>query len=316
MKTKITLSVFLLAAVVILLKCASPSPVGKDESDTPTSGVLKIVVDESYSKLFDTQIYTFEALYKRAKVYAKYKPEALALADLMNDSCKVIIINRNLTKKEYDLFEARNLFPKATKICEDAIALIVHPENTDTLLTTERVKNILLGNDSVWAQLNANSKLGKINVVFDNDGSANARYMKDTLLKGKNLAKNCFAVKSNPEVVNYVATHKNAIGVISVNWISDADDTSSVNLRNKIKVVSLAKNEGEKYFKPYQAYIKTKDYAFCRDVYMVNRQTRAGLGIGFVAFVAGEKGQLMILKQGLVPSTMPVRLVQINTKNN
>jgi phosphate transport system substrate-binding protein len=44
---------------------------------------------------------------------------------------------------------------------------------------------------------------------------------------------------------------------------------------------------------------------------MISRQTRAGLGMGFVSFVAGEKGQLMILKSGLVPASMPVRVVQI-----
>jgi phosphate transport system substrate-binding protein len=66
--------------------------------------------------------------------------------------------------------------------------------------------------------------------------------------------------------------------------------------------------------KPYQAYIKTKDYPFTRNVFMINRQTRAGLGMGLVSFVAGDKGQLMILKSGLVPAIAPVRLVQINTK--
>lgn len=314
MKTKILFLFLLAIAAGFFWQCASPSPTGKDQSDTPTSGQLKIVVDESYSKLFDTEIYTFQALYKRAKVFASYKPETQALADLMSDSCKIIVINRDLTKAEYEQFKINNLFPKATKVCEDAIALVVNLDNQDSLFTTEKVKQIILGNDSVWKQINSTSKLGKINVVFDNEGSANARYMKDSLLQGKPLSKNCFAVKSNPEVVEYVASHKNAIGIISVNWISDQDDSTSTNLLKKIKVVSIAKANGMKYYKPFQAYIKTKDYAFCRDVYMINRQTRAGLGIGFVAFVAGEKGQIIILKQGLIPSTMPVRLVQINTK--
>jgi phosphate transport system substrate-binding protein len=45
---------------------------------------------------------------------------------------------------------------------------------------------------------------------------------------------------------------------------------------------------------------------------MINRQTRAGLVTGFVSFVAGEKGQRMILKSGLVPATIPSRIVEIN----
>ena len=44
---------------------------------------------------------------------------------------------------------------------------------------------------------------------------------------------------------------------------------------------------------------------------MINRETFAGLGSGFISFVAGEKGQRIILKSGIVPAAMPIRLIQI-----
>ena len=44
----------------ILCSCNN-NPVGKDYTDTATSGEVNISIDESYSLLFDTQIYTFEA---------------------------------------------------------------------------------------------------------------------------------------------------------------------------------------------------------------------------------------------------------------
>jgi phosphate transport system substrate-binding protein len=137
--------------------------------------------------------------------------------------------------------------------------------------------------------------------------------MQDTLLGGKSFSKNVFAVKSNPEVIEYVSKNKNALGFLSVNWISDSDDSLTTNTLKKVKITAIAKDQNSEAFKPYQAYIKTKEYLFTRSVYMINRQTRAGLGMGFVSFVAGDKGQLMILKAGLVPAIAPVRLVHINT---
>lgn len=291
--------------------CSDNGP--KAPTDTPTSGEVNIVVDESFQKLFDTQIYTFESIYPNAKIHAKYLPEGDALQRLINDSCKVVVMCRDLTADERKAFEAKNLFPVSTKIAEDAIAILVNPANTDTLLTVEKIKSILSGTDTSWTQLNKESELGKIDVVFDNSGSANARYMQDTLLKGKTFSKNVFAVKSNPEVIEYVSKNKNAIGILSVNWISDMDDSLTTNTLKKVKVAAISKDENSKAYKPFQAYIKTKDYPFTRNVYMINRQTRAGLGMGFVSFVAGDKGQLMILKAGLIPAIAPVRLVQINT---
>ncbi|MGQ0829797.1 MAG: PstS family phosphate ABC transporter substrate-binding protein [Bacteroidota bacterium] len=300
---------------VLFYGCSSGGdPKQEEPTDTPTSGEVDIVVDESFRQLFDTQIYTFESLYPRAKVHAKYLPENEALDRLINDSCKVVVMCRDLTKEERNKFESSNIFPKSTKIAEDAITLLVHPENKDSTLTVERIKSILLGKDSVWSQLNKGSDLGKINIVFDNAGSANARYMQDTLLQGVKFSKNAFAVKSNPEVIEYVGKNKNALGFLSVNWISDRDDSTTTNFLKKVKVLGISKDTASEAFQPYQAYIKTKDYPFTRDVYMISRQTRAGLGMGFVSFVAGEKGQLMILKAGLIPAIAPVRLVHINMK--
>lgn len=307
---RFTINFFAIIVLTFFYSCSGTD--SNEPTDTTTSGEVNIVVDESFQKLFDTQIYTFESIYPNAKIHSKYLPENEALQRLIDDSCKVVVMCRDLTKEERKKFEAANLFPISTKIAEDAIVLLVHPENPDSTLTVENVKSILLGNDSLWSQINTKSNVGKINVVFDNAGSANARYMQDTLLQGKHFSKNAFAVKSNPEVIEYVSKNKNALGILSVNWISDMDDSTTQNFLKKVKVIAVAKDVSLEAFKPYQAYIKTKDYPFTRNVYMINRQTRAGLGMGFVSFVAGDKGQLMILKAGLIPAIAPVRLVEVN----
>jgi phosphate transport system substrate-binding protein len=300
----------LIVFALLLLACSN-QPNGKPEpTDTPTSGEVKVVIDESYYRLFETEIYTFESIYKNAKVYATYLSESDALNRLINDSCKVVVLSRDISAAERKIFESNNLFPISTKIGEDAIALIVHPENSDSVLSTENVKSILLGKDSLWTQLNKNSTSGKINIVFDNKGSANARFMKDSLLNGKDFSKNVFALKSNAEVIEYVSSNKGAIGFLSVNWISDKDDPKVQEVLKKIKVMAVSKGDLSPV-KPEQSHIKEKDYPFTRDIYMISRQTRAGLGMGFVSFVAGEKGQLIILKTGLIPGFPPERKIKI-----
>jgi phosphate transport system substrate-binding protein len=295
------------------LAACNHNPVGKDYTDTATSGKVNISVDESYSLLFDTQIYTFEALYPNAKVVAKYKPEQEALLDLLQDSSKVAVLNRTLTKEELAKFKKANIYPITTKIAEDAVALVVNNNNQDTSLSIKQIKAFLTGKDTLWPQNNKQ----RINIVFDNPNSANYRYLKQ-LVENSEFGSNVFAVKSNPEVISYVSNHDNALGVISVNWISDMDDTLTQSFLKKVKVVGLTDeeypNELTKYRKPRQAYIANKSYPLCRSVFMINRQTRAGLGTGFVSFVAGEKGQRMMKLAGLVPATMQVRLIQITHK--
>jgi len=284
--------------------------------DTPTQGEINISIDDSYTPIMEAELYAFHSFYKYAKIIAHYKPEGEAVKDLLNDSVRLVVMSRELTASEKNVFEKINLHPKTLKIAYDAVAIIVHPANKDTNLTMNKLKSIISGVDSTWKQVNTHSHLEKITVVFDNKSSGNARFIQEKFLGSNPFPKNCFAAKSNKEVVDYVSENKNAIGVIGVNWISDKDDTLMLGFLKKINVVALASSDvaviPDDYYKPYQAYIQQGTYPLCRNVYIVSREARAGLGTGFSAFVAGDKGQRIILKSGLVPATAPIRLIHLN----
>lgn len=281
--------------------------------DTTTRGEVKIQIDESFKPFFENQIYTFESIYPGAKIQAEYINEEKALQSLIADSCKVVVISRDISPDEKKLFESKSIFPITTKIAEDAIAFIVNKQNTILSATKEKITSILLGKDSLWKQLNVDLGDEAITIVFDGRGSANMNYVKDSILQGKSFSNNTFALSSNVEVVDYVSKKRNAIGIIGANMISDKHDAMTKEVLSKVNVLAVSLEDSEKPVKPYQAYIQTKEYPFTRNIYMISRQTRAGLGMGFVSFVAGEKGQLMIQKAGLIPAIAPARFVEVKT---
>ena len=300
---------------VLLLIFSACNETASKPLDTPTQGSISIGVDDSYAPIMEAELYAFHSFYKYAKITARCKPEGDAVKDLLNDSVRLALMNRELTTAELSYFDRLHLHPKTLKIAYDAVALIVHPDNLDTMLTMSQLKRIVSADITSWKQLNVASKLGDITVVFDNKNSGNARYMQEKLLDKKPFPKNCFAAKSNPEVLRYIAENKDAIGIIGVNWISDKDDTLMRGFLKKIKVVSLASSDAailpDDYYQPYQAYIQQGTYPLCRSVYLISREARAGLGTGFAAFVAGDKGQRIILKSGLVPATAPIRIINL-----
>lgn len=280
--------------------------------DKPTMGEINISVDESFAPVIDTQLSTFQNIYVDAKVNVRYMPEQRAIEDWLNDSSRLVIISRKLNKEESDYFKKLEIEPHGTKIFYDAIAVIVNNQNRDTLMSFDKLKDILSGKITKWKQLDPASPLSDIQIIFDNPNSSTVRYIKEQL--SDSLPKNTFAVKTNPEVINYVSKNKNAVGLIGVSWISDHDDSTTNKFLNTIKVVGLKSNipnvDPNEYYQPYQAYIAQKYYPMIREVYVISREARAGLGSGFAAFIAGEKGQRIFLKAGLVPATMPIRLIE------
>jgi len=283
--------------------------------DTPTSGNIKISVDESFAPIIDSHVYTFQKLYKYATVKASYKSEGEAVKDLLRDSARVIVVSRLLTPEENKVFENIKLRPRITKVAVDGVALVVHPDNQDTLLAISQLQDIFTGKVASWKQLNPRSNLSDITIVFDNNNSSTSRYVIDSINNKQPLPAKAFVSKSNPALIDYVSKNPNAIGVIGVNWISDFDDSTAIGFLKKIKVVAVGRTNNranpDSYFQPFQGYLAQGNYPLRRDLYIISREARAGLGTGFASFVAGDKGQRIFLKSGLLPATMPIRLVSV-----
>ena len=286
--------------------------------DTPTSGKINISVDETFKPIIDTEINTFQSIYTYAKINASYKSEGNAFEDLINDSVSLIIVTRDLTPQEKKHFEDLKLFPRITKIAYDAVAFVTNNSNPDTQFTNDQVKKIISGEISKWNQLNPKSPNSAIQLIFDNNNSGTFRFLKQ-YAGNQELSKNISAAKSSEAVIDYVSKNKNALGVLGVTWVSDRRDSTLMSFVNKVRVVEISppdSSEGRgEFYKPYQAYIATKYYPLWRTVYIVSREARAGLATGFASFVAGDKGQRIILKSGLVPASQPVRLVELRNNN-
>ncbi|MFD2512746.1 PstS family phosphate ABC transporter substrate-binding protein [Pontibacter locisalis] len=309
MKTRIATFVACLA-MSGLISCGDNSG---EQLDTPTTGNINISVDETFKPIIESEVDTFEGIYKYADIDAAYKPEGEVIKDLLNDSTRVAVLSRELSENEKAVFDQKKIIPRSTKIAIDAIALIVNRNNKDTLLTMEELKKVFTGQAKQWKDLDADSKLGDITIVFDNNNSSTARYVRDSLTTDQKLPQNTFAANSHEALIDYVAKNDNAIGVIGVNWISDFDDSTVVDFQKRIKVVGISPDPNpqstEEYYQPYQAYIAQGVYPLRRYLYIISTEGRTGLGTGFASFVAGDKGQRIILKSGLVPATMPVRVV-------
>ncbi|MBK6996978.1 MAG: substrate-binding domain-containing protein [Lewinellaceae bacterium] len=294
---------------LLWISCAERDKTGK-VLDTITTGEITIAVEEGYKPVIASCIDVFDSIYRTAKINPRYVSEGEAVNALIQDSVQVIIIGRQLTSKESEYFQSRGFSPPTTAIAYDALAIILHPENQDTVLTEQQVQSLLSGKTTTWKEINPKSALGNIQLVFDNPLSGTLRYVQDSIIAGQELSKQASALKSNAEVIEYVSKNKSAIGIISANWISDTDDVGVQKFMREIKIADVAKETGKEGYGPYQAYLATGDYPYKRTVYIINAQARRnGLGAGFASYLAKD-GQRIMLKDGLLPANAVTRLIK------
>jgi phosphate transport system substrate-binding protein len=304
---------FIVVTFMLLFVIQCSNPKGPSMTETPTRGNIRIVADASFQPIVDAEISTFTALYKNAHITPVYLPEKDLINEFLKDSVKVVVTSWEPTAEQKELLLSAQTIVRTTTVAYDAIALVLNRENKDSLFTYQNVSDLFTGKLTDWNELNSSSKLGKIVTVFDSDKSANIRYFKEEFKLENQLPPNFYSVKSNEEVIDYVSKNKSAIGMVSVNWICDKEDSTSVSFTDKIKIAAVSHRilSSGSYFFPVQGSIYDKSYPFTRKINLVSRESFKGLGSGFISWVAAEQGQRIILKSGLVPATMPIRLIQI-----
>jgi phosphate transport system substrate-binding protein len=297
---------YYILTLALLFSCGSGNKT--EQSESCKSGIAKILVEESFKPLFETSCEIFESFAPKADIQPKYLAEGDIIDEFYKGKIKTICISRDLTEKEKKILKSKKIEVRSDRIAIDGVVLIVNPKNQDTTITLDELNKILKGQTTKWK-----SSKKDINVVFDNQRSANFNYLL-AFTKTDKLSKNVFAVKSNEDVINYVKKNENAIGVIGLNWVSDQDDFEVMNFLDSIKVMHVAKNAKSDYFQPYPGVIYTYEYPLTREMWLINWGARSGINSGFVNFMVGEKGQLLIQKSELVPARSPIRLIQMSTE--
>ena len=307
---------FWLIGIVLLLAlsaCRSKSKEG--QTDTYSSGVIAIAADASFEPIIQEEIDVFESLYPLAGIVPRYTTEVEAINLLLKDSVRLAVATRTLTEEEMNSFHSSKFYPREIKLATDALALIVNRANPDSLLSVRDFRRILTGEAKTWKQVNSNSGLKDIQVVFDNKNSSTVRFAMDSVCGGKPLAtENVSALKTNQQVIDFVAKNPAAIGVIGVNWLGNRSDTTNLSFKEEIRVMAVSAGDvatPENSYKPYQAYLYYGNYPLARPIYAILNDPRNGLPWGFTSFMTSDKGQRIILKSGLVPATQPVRIVHV-----
>ncbi|KAF2330967.1 PstS family phosphate ABC transporter substrate-binding protein [Flavobacterium ginsenosidimutans] len=292
-----------LIVFVFLFAMCNQKSKSETEKETILKGSLDITVDETVKQIVDDQVAVFEGTYYDAKITVKPKSEAEVINDLLNQKAKVVITTRNLTKEELARFDKSKINPRVTPFAQDAIAFISNKNNNDTLIALKSVIDFIQGKPD--------SKIKGL--VFDNPNSSTVRYMKELAKVNAIPTNGVFSFKTNNEVIKFVSENDGMIGVVGVNWLYQPTPDMTETIK-KINVLSVKGLNGTGYYSPTQNDLGEEKYPLARDLFIINCQGYSGLGMGFASFIAGDIGQRIVLKSGLLPYKTPGRKLKIRSE--
>ena len=283
---------------ILQVSCDTKAPDPKVD-DSPTSGHVTILADRAFEYLLEDHQIVFNGTYPKATVDLHYLPAAELARAMMHDSVRVVFAPFAPGAEQIAYFRTRQLSVKPEPVAVDAIAVLVAPGNTAERITLDQIREILAGTGTTRR------------AFFEKQGGV-AISMADSIFNGQgDNIKNATAINDLDEMLDRIAADTAAIGFTSYAMLSDLDDPRCIRARQKVKILPVAASDTSAAVRPDQGTLKDGSYPLRRYIMMMVTEGKSGLGTGFASFVAGHKGQRIILKQGLAPIRIPARDVEL-----
>jgi len=266
----------------------------KSDEETTVKGDIAIAVDEAYRPIMEQQLKVWDSSYPKGKITPYYTTENEAYRLLFEDSIRLIITTRDITDEEKAWGKSKKIVFHSMKIARAGFAIIVNPSAQDEKLTMGMLRSII-----------SNQFVRKYKVIVDKSGSSSANFIFNDLMKGEYIdTANIQQAGSPEEVIDYVSKTPNAMGIVGINYIyKGSQNEGKSEFIDKVKIVALQPEDDKKgdFYQPYMGYLYTKQYPLCQDIYFVTKETKRGLGTGFITFLCQPPGQMLFYKAWMVP---------------
>ncbi len=276
-----------------------------------TTGTLVVECDESVFPAVNMLAAEFQSQYPDAKITVRSAEARAATANFVNDSVKVIVCARPLNDEERNVLTTTKTWFEEYHVAQSAVAVIVNPANEVKDLRVGQADSIYAGLVTTWPGWRAG---GVIDLVTGGvDGSANEVFRR-IIMHGKPFAHSATPMASSSDIVDYVHKTRNAVGLVGVGWLKGVEQDVKVLALSRPGVAADSTQPVGKAYTPHQAYVHRGYYPVATPVFMYTRDLDRTVSLGFISFATGPIGQKVFLNNGLVPVTMPVRLIQLTSE--
>jgi phosphate transport system substrate-binding protein len=276
--------------------CSSPSPPRK-----PPSAPLTVAGAEYLEPFLRAEILAFRDRYPDSdSIRVVANGSAEGMEQLVNGEVAMSLLLRELTDPEIEAAVQREGL-QAFPIAWDAIAVIVHPSSPVQQISRTELADVYAGRTVEWAALGWRAG-GDLIAMTVGPRLALYAYLQQALLDGGSYAKTIYAPSREEDVVEVVATRRNAIGCVSRLYAERAG--------SRVRVLAVSQARGLPYVALNRETLVTRSYPLLRTISIATPAKPAPTAGNFITFVSDIDGQRIAARHGYAPATVPIRIVR------
>jgi len=235
---------------------------------------------------------------KMAEIYMKQHHQSsitvvgggsgVGFAALIGSTTDIAMASRRIKMDEkLKMQEAGKAF-KEIVIAQDAISVIVNPQNKISQLTREQLEGIFTGKITNWKQVGGEDMPV---VAYSRESSSGTfEFFKEHVMQKKNYAPSVLLMPATGAIVQAVKQTKGAIGYIGLAYVEPS-----------VKAIKVSYDKGKTYIEPELKTAMNKTYPITRPLYLYYLTTTEKTVKLFVDFILSAEGQRIVKGEGYVP---------------
>lgn len=274
--------------------------------ETATRGYLKVSSAEVAFPYIESSAIKYEQVYNEAFIDVGKSTSREALVDLSEGRSRLAVLSREPNESEVEALSAGEADFITRTVAHDALAVIVHGDNPVEDLTLGQLRDIYTGKITNWRELGGKDMA--IRPLVRDQNSGTYEVFVDVVLEGAEYGANVYPCSTMAALASIAGAYPGTIGITGLLITNDVQTMAYY------KTIRIAEDESGPYLLPTQHKLLQELYPLRRPLvlcYFKRSSLEVNLVSGFVTFLTAVKGQQIAIDEGVVPATMPVRMVKL-----
>ncbi len=286
---------WLIPVLILLAGCASQSSIN-NPSISSTS--IQNKGSDTIVNLALAWAERYQTLHPEISISVTGGGTGTGIAALINGTVDIANASRKIKQEELDKAIANKHNPVEFVIARDAIAVIVNPKNPVSQLTIPQISNIYSGKYTNWSQVGGENR-PIVRLSRETNSGTHVYFLEQVLRQGNSTDKTLFSqdtllLPSSEGIISEVRTNENAIGYDGLGYVT-----------SEVKVLAVAKAEGNPYYVPSVETVNLGQYPVARDLYMYTVTQPIGAIKDYLDWIYSAEAQQIVTQLGFVPVSGP-----------
>lgn len=212
----------------------------------------------------------------------------VGIASLLSETCDIAMASRKMKFTEKSKLNKKGTIVTEVIVGYDALAVVIHPDNSIGKLTSQQIEGIYTGVIKNWKELGGDDL--KIIPYSRETSSGTYEYFKEELLNRKNYHPEVLSMPATGAVIQSVSQTKGAIGYVGLAYLNDS-----------VKPVEISYDNGANYVSPTVANATNKTYPVVRPLFFYYKKGNNKAADKFIEYTQTPEAQKLVLSVGYIP---------------